>query len=118
MSSVMEYNGYHAKVEYDGEDNIFVGMVIGLNDMLGFHGTSVDELMISFQNCVDNYLSWCAEAGKDPEKEFKGVLNVRISPDSHREAAMDAAMDGITMNQFVAEAIEEKIARRKMAAAM
>lgn len=118
MNSVMEYNGYRAKVEYDGKDNLFVGTVIGLNDMLGFHGTSVDELMASFQNCIDNYLSWCAMAGKNPEKEFKGVFNVRIPPDSHREAAMDAAMDGITMNQFVAEAIEEKIARRKMTAAL
>ena len=44
MSSVMEYNGYHAKVEYDDKDNIFVGTVIGLNDMLGFHGTSIEEL--------------------------------------------------------------------------
>ena len=118
MGSTMEYNGYHAKVEYDGQDNIFVGTVIGLNDMLGFHGASVGELMASFQNCVDNYLSWCAEAGKNPEKEFKGVFNVRISPDAHREAAMGAAMDGITMNQFVAEAIEEKIARRKAEAAL
>lgn len=71
MSSMMEYNGYHAKIEYDGRDNIFIGTVIGLNDMLGFHGTSVDELMISFRNCIDNYLGWCAEAGKNPEKEIK-----------------------------------------------
>ncbi len=113
MSSIMEYNGYHAKVEYDGQDNIFVGTVIGLNDMLGFHGSSVDELKDSFQNCIENYLQWCEETGKKPEKEFKGVFNVRISPDSHREAAMEAAIDGITMNQFVADAIEEKIARRK-----
>ena len=28
---------------------------------------------------------------------------------------MEAAIDGITMNQFVAEAIDEKIARRKAA---
>lgn len=27
MSSVMEYNGYLAKVEYDDMDNIFVGTV-------------------------------------------------------------------------------------------
>lgn len=56
MASVMEYNGYHAKVEYDDKDNIFIGMVIGLNDMLGFHGASVDELRVSFRNCIDNYL--------------------------------------------------------------
>ena len=113
MSSAMEYNGYHAKVEYDDQDNIFVGTVIGLTDMLAFHGQSVSELQVSFQNCIENYLDMCKETGKQPEKEFKGIFNIRISPDSHREAAMDAAIDGITLNQFVADAIDEKIARRR-----
>lgn len=113
MSSVMEYNGYHARIEYDSQDNIFVGTVLGLNDVLGFHGSSVEELMLAFKDCIDNYLEWCKVAGKEPEREFRGMFNVRISPDSHREAAMEAAIDGITMNQFVSEAIEEKIARKK-----
>ena len=113
MSSIMEYNGYHAKVEFDDQDKIFVGTVMGLNDTLAFHGKSVSELEVSFQNCIEDYLDLCKEIGKQPEKEFKGIFNVRISPDSHREAAMDAAIDGITLNQFVAEAIEEKIERKR-----
>ena len=113
MSSVMEYNGYRAKIEFDSKDSIFVGTVIGLNDMLGFHGHSVEELLISFKNCIDNYLAWCKEVGKEPEKEFRGMFNVRITPDAHREAALEAAIEGITMNQFVSDAINEKIARCK-----
>ena len=113
MSSVMEYNGYHAIVEFDSHDNIFVGTVIGLNDMLGFHGASVDELKTSFRSCIENYLTWCKETGKEPEKEFKGLFNVRIKPDAHREAAMFAAIDGITMNQYVSDAIDEKNGRRR-----
>ncbi|MBQ7587122.1 MAG: type II toxin-antitoxin system HicB family antitoxin [Lachnospiraceae bacterium] len=113
MNNNMEYKGYHAIVEYDGQDKILVGTVIGLNDMLGFHGTSIEELTASFRNCIDNYLDWCKEAGKSPEKEFKGSFNVRTTPESHREAAMYAALDGITMNQYVSEAIQEKNERRK-----
>lgn len=109
----MEYNGYHAKVEYDDEDGIFVGTVIGLNDILGFHGTSVDELAASFQNCIDDYLDFCRETGKKPEKEFRGLFNVRTSPESHREAAMYAELDGMTMNQYVSDAIKEKNERRR-----
>ncbi len=114
MSAVMEYKGYHAKIEYDDVDNIFVGTVIGLNDMLGFHGASIDELRISFQNCIENYLQWCKESGREPEKEFKGLFNVRIKPDSHRRAALEAAKEGITMNQFVSDAIDEKLSRVAM----
>ena len=44
---------------------------------------------------------------------LRDLFNVRISSDSHREAAMDAAIEGITLNQFVAEAIDEKIARKR-----
>lgn len=111
MNSLMEYKGYHAKIEYDEEDNIFVGQVLGINDLLSFHGTSVSELKESFQNSIDNYLNYCKQVGKKPEKEFKGSFNVRIKPQAHRLAALEAANEGITMNQFVAEAIDEKLAR-------
>ena len=114
MSSVMEYNGYHAKIEFDNQDNIFVGTVMGLNDRLAFHGRSINELEVSFQNCIEDYLDLCKEIRKQPEKEFKGIFNVRISPDSHREAVMEAAIDGVTLNQFVAEAIDAKIERKRL----
>ena len=115
MSSIMEYNGYHAKVEFDDQDSIFVGTVLGLNDTLAFHGKSVDELRASFKKCIEEYIDLCKEIGKKPEKEFRGIFNIRISPESHREAAIEAAKDGVTMNQFVADAINERLARRRAA---
>ena len=30
MSKMMEYNGYHAQIEYDAEDELFVGKYMGL----------------------------------------------------------------------------------------
>lgn len=32
MSSMLEYRGFHASVEYDAEDEIFVGEVLGISD--------------------------------------------------------------------------------------
>ena len=40
MKQLMQYKSYRAKIEYDAEDNIFVGKVIGINDSLNFHGTT------------------------------------------------------------------------------
>ena len=51
MSSILEYKGYHASIEYDAEDNIFVGEVIGITDSLNFHGTSVDEVSLHNTLC-------------------------------------------------------------------
>ena len=48
MNSMLEYKGYHASVEFDAEDNLFIGEVFGINDSLNFHGTSVTELKEMF----------------------------------------------------------------------
>lgn len=91
INSLMEYNGYHAKVEFDQEDQIFIGYVLGINDSLNFHGESVKELTQSMHDCIDNYLDYCKRIGKDPEHEFKGSFNVRIKPEQHKKIALYAA---------------------------
>jgi predicted HicB family RNase H-like nuclease len=40
----MTYKGYAARVEFDAEDHIFVGHIIGIRDIVGFHGETVSEL--------------------------------------------------------------------------
>lgn len=109
INSLMEYKGYHAKIEYDNSDQIFIGRVLGINDSLNFHGESVGELRQSMENCIENYLEYCAQAGKAPEREFKGSFNVRIKPEQHKKVALYAASDGITINQFVSRAIDNEI---------
>ncbi len=109
ISSLMEYNGYHAKVEFDSEDQIFIGHVLGINDSLNFHGESVKELTQSMHDCIDNYLEYCKQVGKEPEREFKGSFNVRIKPEQHKKIALYAANEGITINQFVSRAIDYEL---------
>lgn len=111
MSSMLEYKGYHASVEYDAEDNIFVGEVFGITDSLNFHGTSVTELKEMFVECIDNYLELCGKTGKNPDKEFKGTFNVRIPPEMHKKAALEAAKQKITLNQYVIKAIDQSFER-------
>lgn len=109
MGSMLEYNGYHASIQYDAEDNIFVGEVFGITDSLNFHGSSIDELKQMFAQCIDNYLELCQTIGKEPDKEFKGTFNVRISPELHRRAALEAAQKNMTLNQYVSKAISDSV---------
>ena len=51
------------------------------------------------------------ELGKEPNKPFKGVFNVRIGEELHREATIIAG--DRSLNAFVTEAIQEKIFREK-----
>ena len=108
---MMEYKGYHAYIRYSDEDNLFVGEVIGINDSLGFHGSSVDELEKMFHQSIDNYLDMCAAFGKAPDKEYKGQFNVRIPSALHRSAVICAKERNISLNEFVTKAIQDECAR-------
>lgn len=109
MTNMMEYKDYHATINYDAEDGIFVGEVFGITDSLNFHGSSVDELEAMFHQCIDNYLALCAEQGKAPEREFKGSFNVRLSQDLHRKVALQAVKSNMTMNQYISKTLEQSI---------
>lgn len=109
MNKMMEYKGYHAKIDFDAEDALFVGKVFGISDSLNFHGISVEELESMFHQSIDNYLQMCDETGKIPDKEFKGSFNVRISPELHRQISLYAAHEGITLNQYVVHALENAV---------
>ena len=109
MNSMLEYKGYHADIKFDADDEIFIGEVFGIADSLNFHGQSVSEIKEMFHQSIDNYLQLCKEIGKDPEKEFKGTFNVRISSENHKRAALAARKKNITLNQFVSNAIQHEL---------
>lgn len=109
MANTLKYRGYHGQIEFSAEDNLFVGHVIGIQDLLNFHGSSIDEITVSFHDCIDGYLEMCKTFGREPDKEYKGSFNVRISPPLHRSAAIQAEAEGKSLNQFIQEAIEEKL---------
>ena len=105
---MMNYKGYYADIRYSDEDRLFIGEVIGLNDSLGFHGSSVTELETMFHQSVDNYLDMCKEVGKEPEREYKGQFNVRIPSGLHRAAVICAKTKRISLNEFVTDAIRDE----------
>lgn len=105
MNSTMKYKNLIASIHYDDDDKIFWGEVIGINDIISFHGHSVDELEDRFHVYVDEYLAECKQKGVEPEKTYSGSFNVRIEPEEHRIAATCAVLENISLNQYVAKAI-------------
>ena len=105
----LHYKNYVGSVEFSEEDAVFHGKVIGIKPLLSFEGDSVSALIEDFHNAVDEYLEFCAEKGKQPEKPFKGSFNVRIGVDLHRKAAQVAAMRGVSLNMLVEDAIRQAV---------
>ncbi len=109
MNSLMEYKGYHAKIEFSADDMIFVGRVLGINDTIAFDGDTIPELEAAFRESIDDYLETCAEIGKAPDKEYKGTFNVRISPELHKRAVIEAEAQNLSLNQLIQRSIEHEI---------
>ncbi|NOR05714.1 MAG: toxin-antitoxin system HicB family antitoxin [Deltaproteobacteria bacterium] len=102
----MNYKGYVAKVEFDPEDHIFVGHIIGIRDVVGFHGESVATLETAFREAVDNYLVACKKLGQEPNKPYSGNLMLRVPAEIHAAVAAAAEASGKSINQWAAKALE------------
>jgi len=102
----MTHDGYMATIELDEEAGLFHGEVINTRDVLTFQGGTLDELKVAFANTIADYIDWCRERGKEPERPYSGNFTVRISPELHRRVATAAARSGKSVNTFVAETLE------------
>lgn len=111
MSSILEYKGYHTRVEYDSEDMVLRGKIEGINDYVDFECSSVKDVESEFHKAVNDYLSFCAESGKVPDKEYKGSFNVRIDPELHKRLAFIAFAHKVSLNTSVEEAISEYVVK-------
>jgi predicted HicB family RNase H-like nuclease len=101
----MSYKGYLARIEFDARDRVFVGRVLGVKDIIGFHGSSVDEIEREFRTAIDHYLAVCTKRGEKPDKPYSGKLMLRVPPDVHAAAAAAAEASGNSLNQWAAKAL-------------
>lgn len=68
MATLLKYKDYSGVLEADLEANILFGRVIDINDVITFQRETVEEARQAFQDSVEDYLEFCAELGRDPEK--------------------------------------------------
>lgn len=105
MSNVLAYRGYSARVDFDAQDGVFVGHVLGVRDRITFHGESVDELRSDFEAAIDHYIADCALTGRNPDKPASGRLLLRIPPQVHAAAAVRAEAEGKSLNQWATDVL-------------
>lgn len=107
--NTLSYKGYTAKIEFDPEDKILFGNLIGIRDTVGFHGETVAELEQAFHEAVDFYLESCAKAGREPNKPFSGKFVVRVDSALHGEIAAAAVKAGKSLNKWVADILTQVV---------
>ena len=107
--NILEYKGYQGRFDYDPEADIFDGQVMNLADIITFQGRSIDELKPALEDSVEDYLDFCNVKGKTPEKPYSGRFNVRIAPELHQRIAVNAAREGVSLNNWVAKTLSKVV---------
>lgn len=105
----LKYKGYVGSIEFSPEDNLLFGELLGIDGLVNYEGTTMQELTDSFHEAVEDYLAFCKDHNWTPQKSYSGAFNVRVSPDTHRQIANRASEAGISINAFVKKALDKAV---------
>lgn len=109
MNNTMTYKGYTAIVGFSAEDECLVGHIAGINDIVGFHADSVEEIRKVFHETVDDYLTTCAKIGREPNKPYSGKVTLRLPPELHAQLAVQAEASGSSLNNWLVSALSQSV---------
>ena len=107
--NVMTVDGYHAKIEYDPELDLFRGEILGLSGGADFYGKNPKELRTEFKRSLQVFLEVCKEKGIEPRRHFSGRFNLRIPSALHEKLAIAAQAQGKSLNTLAQEALQERV---------
>jgi len=107
--SMLEYKGYHGKVEFSKEDKCLHGKIFGINALVTFESDAPMLIEQAFRDSVDDYLDLCKRHKMTPEREYSGQFNVRIQPETHRKLGLIAESRGDRLNTVVSAACDHYV---------
>ena len=102
----MNYKGFRAKIEFSADDNVFIGRLIGIDDIVMFEAETVEGLNKSLQEAVDFHIEVCEKTGKHIKKSYSGKLLFRLPNQLHAKIAEAASAKGKSINEWGKEVFE------------
>ena len=106
MTNTMQYKGYTALIEYNAEDECFVGQVVGTRHAIIFDGTSVDEIRAHFEDMIDDYPAMCADLDQEPNQPVSEIM-IPVSPELYAKASRKAEYDGVPVRKVMETALQK-----------
>lgn len=102
---MLKYKSYIGTIEHSEEDDCLFGRIVGIEDIITYEGESLSELKQAFQESVDDYLTFCSQTNKVPDKTYAGNLSLRVGPELHKQIALEAKGKGVSINQYLLDLI-------------
>jgi len=112
MANTLEYKSYIGSIEFSPEDKVFYGKLKMIDDLITFEADNASELENNFHSSVDDYLETCKKLGRNPQKTYKGVFNVRIAPELHKKLYTEALKTGLSLNAYIQQTLAAKVSAR------
>ena len=96
---------YSYNIEYDKEENLYIGRCAELPS-LAAHGSTGEDALQEIKTAALGALKWMNQEGEAaPEPfglhKFSGEFRLRMPPEKHRRIAIEANLQGVSMNQFI-----------------
>ncbi len=110
--NTMTIEGYRAVISFDPDMQMFRGEFVGLNGGADFYAADVKGLKVEGKTSLKIFLQACKRRGIEPRKHFSGKFSLRLDPPTHEAAAIAAAAQGQSLNQWATEAIRQAASAR------
>ena len=109
---MIEHKGYIASVEYDDSVDELYAYVAnsGAYPIASCYAKDVEGLRREFRISIDQYLTLCQERGITAQKPFSGKINLRLGSALHQSATQASKAAGTSLNAWIIQTIEEKVA--------
>jgi predicted HicB family RNase H-like nuclease len=109
MENIFSYKGYEGTAEVDLESLTCRGKLLFINDLVTYEASTPAKLKKEFENSVDDYLETCEELGREPLKPLKGLFNVRVPPQLHKELVIKAMTEKVSLNEFIVRSLSSVV---------
>lgn len=80
-----------------------------IDDLVTFESDNAHDLENNFHTAVNEYLQTCLDLGREPQKIYKGVFNVRIDPELHKKIYIEALKAGVSLNSFIQQTLANRV---------
>ena len=104
--NILKYKDFEGTAEVDVGRGVCRGKLLFIDDLVTYEADSPKRLQAEFEAAVDDYLQTCEQVGKDPQRPFRGLFNVRVPPALHRAATLRAVSDNVALNDVVVRALD------------
>lgn len=103
---ILKYKEFEGTAELDMARHVCRGKLLFIDDLVTYESATPQGLQQEFEAAVEDYIETCASISKEPQRPFRGLFNVRVSPALHREAALRATRESVSLNDVVVRALD------------